>query len=55
MKTFPEWMEEVDAAIESECDLHSEDLPDAPYWDLWDQGWGPRFAAKYAIRRSLTF
>jgi hypothetical protein len=48
--TFELWMREVDKALERIVGLSSADLPDVCYRDLYDDGAGPREAARIAVR-----
>ena len=54
-RAFSSWMTEVDTAIHFLCGLISDDLSDANYWNMWRLGSTPMYAAKYAIRKSLTY
>jgi len=54
-RAFGRWMGEVDSAIMSECDLISDDLPDVPYWDMWDSGTYPIEAARFAIKYARDY
>lgn len=38
-------MEQVNAELVSMCGMGSEDLPDWNYWDAWDDGESPKYAA----------
>lgn len=49
-RTFEQWMDQVDAAIDNEIGLTSEDLPDASYRDWYDDGLPPSRAAARAIK-----
>lgn len=48
--TFEQWLEKVNAIIESKVGLSYQDLPDCSYHDWYDEGVSPSVAAKRAIR-----
>ena len=49
-RTFQEWMHVVSAEIEALTGLWAEDLPDVCYRDWYEDGVGPKSAARRAIR-----
>lgn len=51
-KTFEQWMNEVDYAVEQEVGCDTRDLPDCCYRDWYDEGATPLQAAKRAIKRA---
>ena len=47
---FDDWMSAVDNYLsESLCGLTSDDLPDACYYDMWEDGMTPKEAANSVI------
>lgn len=51
--TFEEWLRQVNLHIAKLTGgLVSDDLPDAPYYDMYDDGLGPQSAARRAIRNA---
>lgn len=48
--TFEQWLNKVDAAVESRTGLSRDDLPDCPYRDWYDDGVSPSAAASRAIK-----
>jgi hypothetical protein len=41
-ESFPSWMAKVDAHLVSYCGLDHMCLPDAQYWDAWNDGTDPK-------------
>jgi hypothetical protein len=54
-RTFDQWMQEVNRAMDALCGMVSEDLPDWNYRDAYDDGVGPRIAAARAVRAARDF
>ena len=50
--TFEQWMSKVDAEVERAVGLSADDLADAPYYDMYEDGRTPKSAAMTAIRLS---
>ena len=50
MKTFEQWMTQVDAWCERLAGCSYQDLPDVCYADMYEDGIGPKAAARQAIR-----
>lgn len=46
---FELWLAKVDAAVSAELGLSIDDLPDAPYRDLFDEGLTPEQAAQEVV------
>lgn len=51
-KSFEAWMKMVDAIISSKIGLSSNDLPDCPFMDWWEDGMSSASAAKKAIKNA---
>ena len=51
--TFDEWMAAVSAEIEARTGLCAEDLPDVCYRDWYEDGVGPKSAARRAVRYAM--
>lgn len=49
-KTFEEWMKAVDAHCVAQLGLSVHDLPDCCFADWYEDGIGPKSAARKAIR-----
>ncbi len=49
-RTFEQWLDAVDAAIDAQIGLTSMDLPDVAYRDWYDDGLPPSRAAAKAIK-----
>jgi hypothetical protein len=47
--TFEAWMKKVDVALVNICGLDHRDIEDACWWDLWDDGYTPKAAAKQVL------
>jgi hypothetical protein len=47
--SFPEWMTAVDDACRRLCGCGRDDLPDAAYADMWEDGYTAREAARAAL------
>jgi len=39
---FDAWMKQVNRVFVVNCGLGIDELPDAPYWDAWDDGLTPQ-------------
>ena len=50
--SFTDWLCKVNKAIEARIGLTSDDLPDCPYRDWFEDGMGPNTAARLAIKNS---
>lgn len=48
-ETFREWMHKVDMCLQDRIGCESLDLPDQPYWDMWDEGLEAEEAAEGII------
>ena len=48
---FRNWMQEVDACIDDLSGFISDDLPDCPYRDWFDDDMSPEEAAEFALHR----
>lgn len=48
---FNMWKRMVDDVIRRKVGLHSDDLPDCPYYDWYEQGLSPLAAARRALAR----
>lgn len=51
-KTFGQWKAEVNAEVSRTVGLHADDLADISYLELWEDGVGPKAAARKAIKAS---
>lgn len=51
-RSFGDWMEEVDAALERLSGMSSGDLPDWPYRDAYDDGLNPISVAREVLSES---
>ena len=49
-RMFPFWMKEVDAELLKLVGMDHQDLDDVAYWTWFDNGVGPKAAARAAIR-----
>lgn len=49
-RSFEEWKKQVDQAINRICGLSSDDLPDQPYRDWYEEGVPTATAARRAVR-----
>lgn len=54
-EVFRLWMRDVSRCIELNCGMTAMDLPDAPYWDWYDEGITVKTAAQRAITRAKSF
>ena len=54
-KTFDQWMQEVNRAVEHLVGLSADDLPDWNYRDAYDDGASPSSAARQAIRAARDY
>ena len=52
VRSFEDWMERVNAALEGVCGLSSEDLADCCYRDWYDDGTTPGDAAIMALEEN---
>lgn len=51
MKTeFEQWLEKVDAEVQTETGVSIYDLPDYDYQEWYDEGMTPKKAAKRVVR-----
>ena len=48
--TFENWMDKVNAIVESKYGVSTDDLPDLCYVDMWEDDYTPAQAAKSAIQ-----
>jgi hypothetical protein len=51
-KTFEQWKQEVDRAVQSLAGLSADDLEDWGYRDAYDDGMSPKRAAIHALANS---
>ena len=49
---FDKWMILVDQEITNICDMVSDDIEDVDYWSMFDSGYKPVDAARYALEQS---
>lgn len=54
-KTFEQWKQEVNRAVENLCGMSADDLPDVCYRDWYDDDVQPGIAARRAIRNAGDF
>lgn len=47
--SFEQWMEKVNRHVQNTVGLDCSDLPDVPYYDMYEDGKTPRNAAAEAI------
>jgi len=50
MKSFKQWMKDVDEKIEDICGLYSSDLADYSYFEAYESGAGTTEIAKRVLR-----
>lgn len=51
-ESFEKWMSRTDAALLAVSGLSSTCLPDAAYWDMWDEGCSPVEAAQSVLEEN---
>jgi hypothetical protein len=52
--SFIDWKPEVDRQMDRLFGVVSDDLPDMPYYDWYEQGLSPKRAAQLAVRKAKT-
>ena len=55
MKTFKEYMKQVDKYLNDLCGMGHEDLPDFCYHDNFDDGVSAKQTAEYAYENALDY
>jgi hypothetical protein len=51
-RRFDAWLRRVDQEVGNLTGLSYLDLPDVSYWDMFDEGRTPRYAARKAVREA---
>lgn len=52
---YDNWKRNVDLLVEQKLGIDTESLPDAPYWDWFQDGMTSKQAAARAIRHARNF
>lgn len=52
---FESWKRRVDNELLKLSGMISDDLPDADYWSMFENGDTPKQAAKYVIRHAMSY
>ena len=52
-RTFEDWMNEVNQAVERIAGMSSDDLPDVCYRDMYEDNMRPATAARHALRNAM--
>ena len=55
VKSYEQWMYEVNSACDLACGLSVDDLPDYCFRDAYDSGKSPKSVAKSAIRSAKEY